>query len=181
MSAVWLHMLPHICTWIGCPRNKCRKLGRKYYRTGKKMIVHIHIHSSWNAVVRTMSIRRYSTKSKIRYLITNVTYAWKILNKYKTQLFRNWFCFRLQVRRRAQQSRLSKSVGDWFRLALSKGPNRVGVSLSSPEDGNKISFRNIVIYISLNSVWWTKSRNPVILTITFPIQQDNMDFPCLRW
>jgi hypothetical protein len=39
----------------------------------------------------------------------------------------------------------------WLRLALSKGPNRVGVSLSSPKDGNRPSFRNAVfssIYIS---------------------------------
>jgi hypothetical protein len=32
----------------------------------------------------------------------------------------------------------------WFRLALSKGPNRVGVSLPSPEDGNRSSLRNVV-------------------------------------
>jgi hypothetical protein len=29
-------------------------------------------------------------------------------------------------------------------LPLSKGPNRVGFSLPSPEDGNQYSFRNIV-------------------------------------
>jgi hypothetical protein len=29
-------------------------------------------------------------------------------------------------------------------LALSKRPNRVGVSLLSPEDGNRPSFRNVV-------------------------------------
>jgi hypothetical protein len=29
-------------------------------------------------------------------------------------------------------------------LALSKGPNRVGVFLPSPEDGNRSSFRNVV-------------------------------------
>jgi hypothetical protein len=31
-----------------------------------------------------------------------------------------------------------------FRLALSKGNNRVGVSLPSPEDGIRSSFRNVV-------------------------------------
>jgi hypothetical protein len=30
----------------------------------------------------------------------------------------------------------------WTCLALSKGPNRVCVSLPSPEDGNRSSFRN---------------------------------------
>jgi hypothetical protein len=34
----------------------------------------------------------------------------------------------------------------WLRLALSKGPNRVGLSLSSPEDGKRSSFRNIAFY-----------------------------------
>jgi hypothetical protein len=31
-----------------------------------------------------------------------------------------------------------------MKLAFSKGPNKVGVSLHSPEDGNRSSFRNIV-------------------------------------
>jgi hypothetical protein len=31
--------------------------------------------------------------------------------------------------------------------ALSKGPNRVGVSLPSPEDGKKFSFRKVVIVV----------------------------------
>jgi hypothetical protein len=36
-------------------------------------------------------------------------------------------------------------VVQWLRLALSKGPNRVGVS-PSPEDGNRSSFRNVVFF-----------------------------------
>jgi hypothetical protein len=32
----------------------------------------------------------------------------------------------------------------YIRLALSKGPKRVGVSLPSPEDGNIYSFGNVV-------------------------------------
>jgi hypothetical protein len=32
----------------------------------------------------------------------------------------------------------------WLRLALSKGRHRIGVSLPSPEDGNRSSFHNIV-------------------------------------
>jgi hypothetical protein len=35
-------------------------------------------------------------------------------------------------------------VVQWLRLALSKGPNRVGVSLPSPKEGNTFSFQNIV-------------------------------------
>jgi hypothetical protein len=34
-------------------------------------------------------------------------------------------------------------VVQWSRLALSKGPNRVGVSLPSPEDGNRTCFQNV--------------------------------------
>jgi hypothetical protein len=32
----------------------------------------------------------------------------------------------------------------WLRVALSKGPNKVGVILPSPQDGNRASFRNVV-------------------------------------
>jgi hypothetical protein len=44
-----------------------------------------------------------------------------------------------------------KWVMQWLRLALSKRPNRVGLSLPSPEDGSRSSFGHIVL--------WTKSRN----------------------
>jgi hypothetical protein len=33
---------------------------------------------------------------------------------------------------------------EWLRFALFNGPNRVGVSLPSPEDGNRSSFRNVM-------------------------------------
>jgi hypothetical protein len=49
-----------------------------------------------------------------------------------------------------------------LRLAPSKGPNRVGVSLSSPEDGSKSGFRNVVFYSFWNTWRWTSSRNPAI-------------------
>jgi hypothetical protein len=41
-----------------------------------------------------------------------------------------------------------------LKLALSKGPNRVGVALSSSEDGNRSSFRNVVfsIYLELRTM-----------------------------
>jgi hypothetical protein len=37
------------------------------------------------------------------------------------------------------------ALGTWLRLALSKGPNRVGVFTTSPlfENGNRSSFRNV--------------------------------------
>jgi hypothetical protein len=64
----------------------------------------------------------------------------------KTQRFRNW---------------IFRCLGQWLRLALSKGANRVGVSLPSPEDGNRSSFRNVVFPSIYNSGRRTKSRNPV--------------------
>jgi hypothetical protein len=51
-----------------------------------------------------------------------------------------------------------------MRLALSKGTNTVGVSMLSPEDGNRPSFLNVVLSDISNSRRWTKSRNPVILS-----------------
>jgi hypothetical protein len=48
-------------------------------------------------------------------------------------------------------------------LALSKGHNRAGVSLPSPEDGNRSSFQNVVFssYLELHTM--EKSRNSAIL------------------
>jgi hypothetical protein len=49
-------------------------------------------------------------------------------------------------------------------LVLSKGPNW-GVFPPSPEDGNRSSFCNVV-FSSLYNTWrWTKSNNPVILSV----------------
>jgi hypothetical protein len=36
----------------------------------------------------------------------------------------------------------------WKRLVLSKGPNRVGVSLSWSEDGNRFNFQHVVFSIN---------------------------------
>jgi hypothetical protein len=53
----------------------------------------------------------------------------------------------------------------WTWSAQSKGTNRVGVSLPSPEDGNRSRFRNAVLSAIWNSIRWTKCRNPVILSV----------------
>jgi hypothetical protein len=47
------------------------------------------------------------------------------------------------------------------RLILSKGPNRVGVSLPSPEDRNRSSFRNIVFSRYLKFREMMKDKNPI--------------------
>jgi hypothetical protein len=41
------------------------------------------------------------------------------------------------------------SLDKWLRLALSKETNRVGASLPLLEDGNRVSFRNVVFSICL--------------------------------
>jgi hypothetical protein len=39
------------------------------------------------------------------------------------------------------------SWNKWFRLVISKGPNRVGVSLTTPEGRNESNFRNVVLLL----------------------------------
>jgi hypothetical protein len=52
-----------------------------------------------------------------------------------------------------------------LRLALSKEPNRVGVSLSSHDDGNRSSFLNVVFSSYLELKTMDKVHNPVILRL----------------
>jgi hypothetical protein len=55
-----------------------------------------------------------------------------------------------------------------MRLALSKGPNRAGVSIPSPEDGNRSTFLNVVFFNALwNTGGWTKYTDPVPSTKGF--------------
>jgi hypothetical protein len=52
---------------------------------------------------------------------------------------------------------------EWLRWAVSKVPNRVGVSLSSPEDGNRSSFRNVVFkYLEFRTID-KSAENPAVL------------------
>jgi hypothetical protein len=45
-----------------------------------------------------------------------------------------------------------------LRLALSKGPNRVGVSLFSPEDGEKDPFSKMLCFTVISNLGrWTKT------------------------
>jgi hypothetical protein len=66
----------------------------------------------------------------------------------RTRRFGNWIRFRPQVQE--------------LRLALSKGPNRVGVSLSSPENANR-SLPKRRVPVS-NPVRWTKPKTPAIMS-----------------
>jgi hypothetical protein len=66
-------------------------------------------------------------------------------------------------------------------FSLSKGPNRVGISLPSPKDRNRSSFRNGVFSSIWNSRRWLEPRNPVILStarmhyrLSNPSKGDNM-------
>jgi hypothetical protein len=87
-------------------------------------------------------------------------------SKYKkTQTFRNWISILPPGEGRETHTLLGHikraQINQWtWRLALSKGHNRVGVSLPSPEDGNRSSFRNVVFSSYLE--FWTmhKAQKP---------------------
>jgi hypothetical protein len=49
----------------------------------------------------------------------------------------------------SDEGRKSPTINQRLRFALSMGPNRVGVSVSSPEDGNGSSFKDDVFSIYL--------------------------------
>jgi hypothetical protein len=74
-----------------------------------------------------------------------------ILNTGK-HLFENWICFRPPV---SGGRKLHTGV-QRLRLDLSEGLNRVGASLSSPEDGNGYSSRNAVFFRYLE--FWTMDK-----------------------
>jgi hypothetical protein len=56
--------------------------------------------------------------------------------------------------------RPSESANQRLRLALSKGPNRVGVSLPSLEDGNRYSLGHNVFYSYVDSQTLDKVQKP---------------------
>jgi hypothetical protein len=64
-------------------------------------------------------------------------------SKYKkTQCFRNWICFRLQMR---ELSSLLGPLERGLRFALSEGLDTVVVSLPLSKDANRFSFQNTVL------------------------------------
>jgi hypothetical protein len=82
---------------------------------------------------------------------------------WKVEFFWYWICFSLQVR----GGRVHLL---WLRLALSMIPKRVGVSLTSSEDGNRSCFWNVVFYGFYNIARWANSRKPAILGMMYQIQ-----------
>jgi hypothetical protein len=54
---------------------------------------------------------------------------------------------------------------EWLRLALSKGPNRVGVSLHLRTETDPVSERSCFSSNYFESGRWTKSENPVIMCV----------------
>jgi hypothetical protein len=85
----------------------------------------------------------------------------------KTQRFGNWICFRPQVREDTY------SVGSLERANLNHWP-------SSPEDGNRSSFLNVVFFYWYleKSGRWTKSENTIFLC---DIQVDSKLLSECRW
>jgi hypothetical protein len=65
-----------------------------------------------------------------------------ILNNYKTWCFGYWNCFRPQMR--GKNTRTLIGPLEWATsIQYLSGPNRIGVFLPSPEDGNTSRFRNV--------------------------------------
>jgi hypothetical protein len=65
------------------------------------------------------------------------------------------------------------SVVHWLRLALSNGPNRVGVYNLKPEDGNRSTFRNVVFFRIPNDGQSPKTQSPWVLNILFQSTVNN--------
>jgi hypothetical protein len=55
----------------------------------------------------------------------------------------------------------------WLRLALSKGPKKVGVSFTSPENGIGFSFRNIALSTYLEVRTMNKVHEPQLLRVLY--------------
>jgi hypothetical protein len=64
----------------------------------------------------------------------------------------------------------------WIQVSFSKGPNRV--SHTSPEDGNRSNFRNVVCsrYLHFNTELWAQSINPVISRVKIVTGDENLIF-----
>jgi hypothetical protein len=103
----------------------------------------------WTGAYTRVCIYRMYTQS---YWVCGLCPSCGILNNRKTQRFWNWISFRVQVR-------VGKHLPCWVQLlrsALSKGSNRLDVSVPSPEDGNRSNFRNAVFSVRLG--FWTMNK-----------------------
>jgi hypothetical protein len=80
------------------------------------------------------------------------------ISGWKVQLFGNCICFRSQVSRGGGDTYFFGFLRSF--LALSKGPDRVHVSVLSPEDGNRRSSRKAVLSSYLELRTMGKAQNP---------------------
>jgi hypothetical protein len=77
----------------------------------------------------------------------------------RKQRFGNWICFRPQVKGETfTLLGLLERTNQLLRLALFKGPKRVGVFPNLPKDEKRSSFQNVVFSIFWNTGPWTKSK-----------------------
>jgi hypothetical protein len=96
----------------------------------------------------------------------------------------NWTCYRLQVRGGGTPTllgsleELTRPFLALLRLALSKEPNRVGVSLPSPEDGNRSSFRNFVFCYYLEFRTMNKVQKPSHSECYTPLSEPFRRYNC---
>jgi hypothetical protein len=115
------------------------QLGAQMYLNGVGYPYYVH------------KVREYSVSLEMRYaqLSAHLYGAWWYLLKKDARAGQSCLHLKL-VSGKNQMSPayecLHKEVSlvQWLRLAFSKGPNRVGVSFPSPENGNRSSIRNVV-------------------------------------
>jgi hypothetical protein len=78
---------------------------------------------------------------------------------------------------------LERAVVQWWRLALSKGPNRVGVSLHLKTETDPVSETSCFSFNYLESRRWIKSENQVIICVIHhrqnPMEDDYLLAPVL--
>jgi hypothetical protein len=101
----------------------------------------------------------YYTISLVSFLVSQ--YRYMAAEKENTVLSS------LYVHTRGKRQFQKLSSYEWLRLALSKVPSRVGVTLPSAEDGNRYSYLNVVLYCHMDSTLCRQSMAPkLILMLT---------------
>jgi hypothetical protein len=143
MSCIWIWMLS---TW------------RVFSRTCTKRLTELSIRKILRILLNFIHL---FIRIKYFFRVSGLCSSSGILNSFEMQHFENWVCFCLQVRGGKHLLCWVK----WLKLALSSGPKRVGVFLSSPEDGNRSSFRNVVLSSYLECRTIDKVINPMILGV----------------
>jgi hypothetical protein len=113
-------------------------------------------------------------KDYVQYIQLRIRTPCAETNTYLFQYDTYWrICFRLQLKGGRHsvgfhRKGYPQSEVQWLRLALSNGPNRVGVAFNSPENKNKSSFRNVAFssYLEFRTIYKVHTPNNTIVNST---------------